>query len=44
MAKRKVCCSGGACPSCDCCICICTEDLRKALTPEARELLLKSLQ
>ncbi len=43
MAKRSPCCSGGVCPSCDCCICICAEDLKKALSPEARKLLIKAL-
>jgi len=44
MAKREPCCKGGICPSCDCCICICTEDLKKALTPEARKLLIEALK
>jgi len=43
MAKRKPCCSGGVCPACDCCICVCTKELKKVLSPEARKLLLKEL-
>ena len=43
MAKRKNCCAGGVCPACDCCVCICTKDLRKVLTPEALRLLKKAL-
>ncbi|MEK6808884.1 MAG: hypothetical protein AABY14_04310 [Nanoarchaeota archaeon] len=43
MAKKQPCCKGGICPSCDCCICICIEDLKKSLTPEARKLLIKAL-
>jgi len=39
MAKRKNCCANGVCPSCDCCICICT----KRLKPEARKLLKEAL-
>jgi len=41
--KRKNCCAGGVCPACDCCVCICTKDLRKVLTPEALRLLKKAL-
>jgi len=43
MAKKEPCCKGGVCPSCDCCICICTKELKKVLSPEARKLLLKEL-
>lgn len=44
MVKREPCCKGGVCPACDCCICVCTKDLRNALTPKARVLLKSALQ
>lgn len=44
MVKKEPCCSGGVCSACDCCICICTKDLKKNLTPEAKELLLNVLR
>jgi hypothetical protein len=43
MAKRKMCCSGGVSTVCDCCICICTKELKKVLSPKARKLLLRAL-
>ena len=44
MEKKEQCCKGGVCPCCDCCICICTKDLVKTLTPEAKKLLIDALQ
>ncbi len=41
--RREPCCDMGTCPSCSCCICICTKELKKILSPEARELLIKEL-
>ncbi len=41
--KQNKCCSGGVCPECECCICICTKELKKVLSSEARKLLLKEL-
>ncbi len=44
MAKAKnSCCKGGVCPACECCICLCTNELRRSLTPESRRLLLQAL-
>jgi len=44
MEKKEACCKGGVCPCCDCCICICTNDLAKNLTPEAKKLLAETLR
>ncbi|MEK6983334.1 MAG: hypothetical protein AABX33_02075 [Nanoarchaeota archaeon] len=44
MAKKEPCCKGRVCPSCDCCICICTKDLKRTLAPEARKLLIEALK
>jgi len=37
--KKENCCAGGVCSCCSCCICICTKQLAKTLTPEAKKLL-----
>jgi len=37
-------CKNGVCPTSPCCICICTKELVKSLTPEAKELLSKALK
>ncbi|MEK6928844.1 MAG: hypothetical protein AABW65_02735 [Nanoarchaeota archaeon] len=41
--RRKPCCNFGKCLCCECCICICTKELKKFLSPEARKLLIKEL-
>lgn len=41
--RREPCCNMGKCPSCPCCICICTRDLKNSLSGEAREVLLREL-
>lgn len=41
--RREPCCAMGTCPCCPCCICICTKELKKSLSKEARELLLMEL-
>ena len=41
--RKEPCCNFGKCPCCPCCICICTKELKKTLSPEARKLLIQEL-
>ncbi len=41
--KKESCCNFGKCPYCECCICICTKELKNLLSPKVQELLIKEL-